>query len=247
MHHQMRPLWIVLTIAFLLPLPALGQSGTATFNHERQVHRARWDRPEGFELGLRSGYGLPVGGAFGSRVAGAPVGIVTEVKDLIRAQVPIWIDLGYRLRNGLYLGVYGEVGPGVQSGCTPPNCHLFNLRAGFNARYHFRAGRRVEPWMGLGLGYELLFIQVTPPIDSPGTFVTTGALHGFEFLNAQVGIDFRVTRQAVLAPFFSCAVSQYQRLDNRFDGGPVFSTSNFDKPIHAWLLFGLRGAYNFGS
>ena len=247
MHHPMRPVWILLAIAFLLPLPALGQSGTADFNRERRAHRARLDRPQGFELGLRSGYGVPVGDAFGSRPGGGPVAVVTELKDLIQGQVPIWLDLGYRLRSGLYLGAYGEIGPGIRSQCSPPDCYLFNLRAGFNARYHFLAGRRVEPWVGLGIGYELLFTQVTPPIGTPGSFVTTGALHGFEFLNAQVGIDFRVTRQAVLAPFFSCAVSQYQRLDNRIDGGPVFSTSSFDKPIHAWLLFGLRGAYNFGS
>jgi hypothetical protein len=243
---QTRHLWIVLAIAVLLPLPALARGEAGGFHGKRRVHRARLDRPQGFELGLRAGYGVPVGNAFvafSSQVP--PVQIVTRLSSLIEGQVPIWLDLGYRLRNGLYLGGYAQIGPGIQEQCTPPDCYFFDLRVGFNARYHFLAGRRVEPWVGLGLGYELLYQQRYTTIL--GTrFSSSAALHGFEFLNAQVGVDFRVTRQWALAPFFTCAVSQYERLTSR-TAGAVSSRTDFEKTVHLWLLFGLRVAYNFGS
>lgn len=246
MHPEMRRLWIILAATFLLPLPALGQGGSVDSNRERRIHRARLDRPEGFELGLRSGYGVPAGNAYAEPVLGAPSPIVFKLADGIAGQVPIWIDVGYRLRSGVYLGGYAQIGPGIQAQCSPPDCYLFDLRVGFNARYHFLAGRRIEPWVGLGLGYELLHIQQYETIL--GTRLSSsGALHGFEFLNAQVGVDFRVTRQVAVAPFFTCALSQYERLTGRTPTGVSFSRSDFEKTVHAWFLFGLRGAYNFGS
>jgi len=232
---------MLLVAAALFTVPARAESragsGLAGFA------RARWARPHGFELGLRVGYGVPEG-----RIADAPVSVPSggglDLSDVIQGQVPIWIDAGYRLPIGLYLGGYAEIGPGISSQCEPPDCNIFDLRLGANARYHFLAGRRIEPWVGVDLGYELLYSRST--IRVLGAQISSSlALHGFEFFNAQVGVDFRVTPEVVLAPFFTCALSQYEQVTARVEENEV-STSDFDKAIHLWLLFGVRGAYNFG-
>src|SRR4051812_6830527 len=57
----------------------------------------------GFEAGLRVEYGIPLGDATG---AGRPL------SDGISGQIPLAIDLGYRVIPNLFIGLYAQYGFG---------------------------------------------------------------------------------------------------------------------------------------
>jgi len=55
---------------------------------------------EGFELGARLGYGLPMGDAVKD----------AKLSDSVSGQIPIWLDVGYRIDESLFVGAYGQYG-----------------------------------------------------------------------------------------------------------------------------------------
>ena len=71
------------------------------------------------------------------------------------------------------------------------------------------------PWFGAGLGYEWMTASV-------GTLDV--AFHGFEFLNLQLGGEFRVSPQVGLGPYLGLSVARYDGGSTSL-GGERTSTS----------------------
>jgi opacity protein-like surface antigen len=187
----------------------------------------------GISLGLRAGYGVPLGTATG--VTGAP-----NISSSIAGTIPLWADVGYRFASNWYIGGFFQYGIGILASnvcATGTSCTNYDMRFGLNAHYHFMPGQMLDPWVGIGAGYEILSTTVTP---TGGTGVTSN-VRGFEFGNAQVGLDWMATPSLGVGPFVAFTVAQYTDASV----GSV-SASITNKSIHEWLLFGLRGVFNIG-
>lgn len=193
----------------------------------------------GFQLGLRSGYGIPLGSAFG-----LPPGQTgsTDLKDGIKGMIPIWADVGYRFDPNWYLGGFFQFGIGLlpsNSGCTGGvSCSENDLRFGLNIHYHFLPAESLDPWVGVGAGYEILNIKV-----SQGGSNLSTSLRGFEFGNLQLGLDFKLGPTFAIGPFAAFTIAQYSE-GSATVGGTTQSASIDNKKIHEWLVFGLRGVFN---
>lgn len=199
----------------------------------------------GFEGGLRLGYAVPLG----------EISDGDDLNDGISGQIPLWLDLGYRLDRHWFIGVYAQYGFGFAGGVIDDacdaadafadvSCTASDIRLGIQAHYHFlNAASSLDPWLGVGLGYEWLSFGV----DGNNAEVTiTGS--GFEFLNLQFGLDFKAAEHLVFGPFVSFSLGQYG--DVSVDcSSPIGGCGGFsdyeidDKALHEWLLLGLRGAY----
>jgi hypothetical protein len=201
------------------------------------------DPGTGFETGLRVGYAVPLGNIVGGNDDDR------GLDNAIKGAVPIWVDLGYRVLPELFVGLYGQYGFGF-SGDTfgdnceesDTNCSASTLRLGLELHYHPVPKSVANPWVGLGLGYEWLTIGI-----ERGSRELSFTVHGFELLNLQAGLDFKVTDNFYLGPALSFSLGQFSEVSASCSGGDADDCAEDpeieEKAVHEWLVLAVRGAY----
>ena len=198
-----------------------------------------------FAIGLRLGYALPMGSSVGVG-SGATA---QEMTDVVSGQFPIWLDLGYMVTPNVMLGVYGQYGftslaGQIKTECDQASalgvsCSASDIRLGGQVQYHFSPSEKIDPWLGLGVGYEWMTISASGAGQDLSTTIS-----GVEFANLQGGVDFKVMPNFGIGPFISLPLGQYGSVSNSGSGAasnPGGDISN--KAIHEWLTFGARGAF----
>ena len=201
---------------------------------------ARADEPDSkapstptLEVGARTGASIPVGSA----IRGASLG------DAIDAQVPIQLDLGVRLMPNLFVGAYGSYGlvfP-ADKACGGASCSGSDVRVGVQAHYHFRPEHTLDPWLGVGAGYEWLTLR-----ESQDGVDRSATLRGFELVNLQAGLDYRVGHFGI-GPFAGFSVGQFDKLDESITARGITRDASVDVPntaLHEWVTVGLRGTFD---
>ncbi|WP_394844747.1 hypothetical protein LZC95_47840 [Pendulispora brunnea] len=184
----------------------------------------------GLEIGLRTGFALP----FGQIADRAP-----DISEYVTGQVPFWLDAGYRIIPELYVGGYAQYGIGITKNCPSGiSCSANDVRLGINVQYHPTPLQVTDPWIGLGFGYEVFNLsQSTTRGES-----ADASAKGWEFANFQTGVDFRASPNFRIGPFVSFSLDQTATISQG-----SLSSSDFDKALHMWLFFGLRGAFVVGG
>jgi hypothetical protein len=172
----------------------------------------------GFAIGLRSGYAIPAG------IAG-----VNHLTDVVTGVIPIGVDVGWFINRHVYVGGYFLYGFALGVGnnladCTTYTCSVSTLRFGAVVHYHFRPETQWDPWVGGGLGYDVLNTEEDD--DTEGDIVQSGAAHGF-IVNIESGIDFKPLKYVGLGPYVELTTGHYS--------SDVSATS-----LHEWLTFGIR-------
>jgi len=202
----------------------------------------------GFSTGLRLGVGVPLGKA-GQDLGGAE----RDLSDLTSWRAPVWVDVGYALSGALTIGAYAQVGVGGVGDSCIGDCDWSDIRAGAAAELRFLPGAPVNPWLGVGLGWEWLsYRQLLSGMvpDEMGNMVpVTGRLSesfGGPELMLHGGVDFQVEDALRIGPYASATVSQY--LTDSFSCVPPDERCPPDGSIdgsgfHSWIGVGLRGAY----
>ncbi|MFO0581631.1 MAG: Ig-like domain-containing protein [Anaeromyxobacter sp.] len=185
------------------------------------------------EVGARLGLGLPVGDA----VKSAPL------SRELSWQLPIQLEAEARpfkklpaLAVGGYLG-YG-VG-GVGDVCvSSASCSGHTLDLGVQATWHFPIVKKLgaSPWAGAGLGYGWAADEV-----SIGGDERTVKLRGPQ-LRLMGGAEWRLRDRFAVGPFVQCGIGRYGWLEV---SSPLGTSSGAppDAALHAWLGFGVRGAF----
>jgi outer membrane protein len=182
--------------------------------------------PSGLRVALRTGVARPLGQAF--TASGA-------MTDTITGYVPVRLDVGYRFARHFYVGVAAQIATIIPSGCpSGSSCSGSDARVGIMAAYHLRPTRTVDPWAGVGIGYEALSVSRTVG----GSSVDISA-RGFEILDLELGVDLRLTRSLRVGPVLSSSIGSYTRL--AVNGT---RTADFDTSTHAWVMLGFRGAFD---
>jgi hypothetical protein len=196
----------------------------------------------GFEAGLRVGYGLP----FGELRADS------DLNDGISGQIPLWLDVGYRLNPALFLGGYvqygfGFVGGAIDESCDDTDgvdCSATDIRLGLQLHYHIAPRSTANPWLGLGVGYEWMSLGVEAGGDE-AVFTSSG----FEFINLQAGLDFGLADHLFAGPFISLSLGQYDEVSVDCDGaicstlGRAGDAEIEDTATHGWFVLGVRATY----
>lgn len=184
-------------------------------------------------LGLRLGYGIPMGKAAGGADGG-------NLSDGISGQIPIQLDLGYMVTPNLMLGLYGQysfgmLGKQVSDSCdaNQVDCSASGIRVGVQGQYHFSPSEAINPWLGLGIGYEWNTISM-----SSNGVSADSKYSGFEFATLQGGADFRVLPNLGVGPFVSFSLGEFSSASAL--GRDVDIQ---EKAIHEWLTLGVRGAF----
>jgi len=182
-----------------------------------------------FEAALRVGIGVPFGAAYQS---GA--GSDQSLSEIDSFTIPIQLDLGVRLGGSWFLGgyfSYGFAGSNTTTSCsTSGDCSPSTLRVGGQVHWHPLGSASIDPWIGIGSGYEKLSVS-----SSSGT----ATLSGWEFANLQLGVDFALGSLFRIGPWVSFSIGQYGSASGSTSGGGV-TIDLQNKTIHQWLMGGVR-------
>jgi len=186
-------------------------------------------------FGARLGYAIPLGSLDGA----------ASLSDTLTGHVPIWLDAGYLFIPQLYAGLYFEYGVGLVSSKTcVSGCSSNVVRIGIDAQYRILPESSFDPWVGIGLGYEILNGSA---IGTTG--VTAGrqegiAFNGFEFVNLQAGLDYKPLANLGIGPFLAFSVAEYTNVGESLDGVSVPGTTITSTAVHEWIYLGVRGEYD---
>jgi hypothetical protein len=199
---------------------------------------ARADEERGLSAGVRVGYGAPIGNAYTGKSLG----------DLQGGANPWWFDLGYRFNPHFYLGAFYQFAmtypPNHTCGTSPSgvaqSCDGNYQKFGIDAMYHILPKSLVDPWVGLGIGYEITRINYE---SNPGN-ETNYVARGWQYVDIQAGLDLLLSKRIPFGPFVDLSFSQYAYAHTGDQNGnttDVFIPST----VHEWLTVGLRGMFNF--
>lgn len=188
------------------------------------------------QLGVRFGVAFPSG----DFQEDAPVG------NLVDRTLPIGLEVGWRFWDHLTVGIHGQYGFGkldaaLQRDCDQfrSTCSVSTIRAGIHARWALRPEGRIDPWFGVGMGYEWFRNTV-----ENGGLEATLAYRGFEWARGEMGLDVRFGRFAV-GPWLSFGLGIYS--DRTLEVPPDVSASEkvANGATHGWFEAGVRGLVTF--
>jgi hypothetical protein len=179
----------------------------------------RGDDGTGFGFGVRAAYSTPLGGLTNTQ----------DMHDVVHFQIPIWVELGYHITKSIYAGAYGQWAPNLFSWdvCLEgQSCSSNTERLGVEVRYGAAPDAAINPWVGLGFGYEWFHTTVTGNDRS---------FKGFEMLVPEIGVDYNVGK--VSAGFFA-SYSLFGKYTSFTSGG--VSNDLPDSRTHSWFQAGIR-------
>ncbi len=215
-------------LALALSLPTLAAAQTR--------HGGEYGPPyQGLTLSGWLGVGMPTG-----RFAddGGDVG------DVVSASVPLGVGAYFRFNPHFRLGGFFEVAPlSIDDSACPADtdCSGTSYRLGVEGQFHFSPFRRVDPWLGLGLGYEWAnFHASTYDYWTDTTYYSDTKFRGVIFPRITGGVDFSVTPHFTLGPYFGYTVGQYDHVD--YGGNDAGELAH--KSFHGWFELGVRGNFN---
>lgn len=213
----------VWSVACLVLMPAIGRA--------EETPPAR----RGFQLALRTGVAIPFGN----------VTPATAMSDALSPQVPLLLDVGWKPIRHLFLGAYlgGTIGGAagqIADTCNENgiNCIGVGFRGGLLAEVNIRPDHFVNPWAGLGFGYE-----IGGSGGTQGRSSIDNSVRGFELVRVLTGVDFRLQEYFGIGPFLDVSFGRYDYAASRIDLGGLVSKLGGDvndKALHVWLLAGVR-------
>ena len=182
------------------------------------------DQP-GVSLSARLAYAVPMG----SLAQG------TTLSDGISGGIPIVLEAAYRFNRNLSLGLAGQYAYMMTKNCDAgASCSSSDYQIFLEGIYNARMGSTIDPWVGLGIGYE----QLTVSESAGGTSQDVG-VSGWGLATVQVGGNFVAAPQVEVGPFLSFSVGKYGTASSGSQSADIPMTA-----FHEWLQIGVRGTFN---
>ncbi len=184
----------------------------------------------GIWLGARGGYAVPSGD---TSLGGA------AVRDVVDHKIPIWLDLGYRFNRWVWGELFLELAPAEVASACPPGvaCSASDVRFGLGAQFHLASRRALDPWVGVGLGVEVLKAKVWDPALLG---ITTSTWAGIELPFVEAGVDVAVSQRLSFGPYAALSAAYFTSVSHRPPGGGTTSRSIEGRASHAWAQAGLK-------
>jgi opacity protein-like surface antigen len=210
---------------------------------------AHADEETGLAVGLRLGYAIPFGDAQSNTVNGTSTNV--SMASYQRGWFPFWFDVGYRFTPSIYLGLFYEYGPTFpKSGnCYVYNpgpaaagevtCDGFSQRLGLAFNYHIRPHELLDPWVGIGIGWEMAQLNYAQGASADTfSFQTWGPE-----ADLQLGLDLRFSHRIPFGPFVDVSFSEYNT-ESKYNADIQGSDVAFGDRLHGWVTLGVRAQFD---
>jgi hypothetical protein len=203
------------------------------------------------ELGARTGYGVPA--------QGSSAGVGDTLDSEIAGQIPLWVDLGVRIRPEFFVGAYFDYGVGipgellslycdqVTNGFHEDGCSSRDIRLGGEMAFHFLPKASLDPWVGAGFGLEWEGWDIDAHVPTGGKRSISVTGNGLEHLNLHFGLDYGLSHHFSIGPFVTMALSEFRSRSVSCRGAckdvTLPDTAITDKTLHEWLFVGIRAVF----
>jgi Autotransporter beta-domain/PEGA domain len=202
--------------------PAAAATAAPVSNGEADPNATR------FEAAIRAGIGIPLG----DLSARSP-----SLSDFDSFTIPLMVEIGARIGGHVFLGAYFQYGVGGSTNgdtCGAGfSCSPSTLRFGGEVHWHPLGNVPVDPWVGLGSGYESLRLGVS------GNATGSYSVNGWEFASLQAGVDFALGSAVKIGPWISFSIGQYSS-GSVSGSNTTVGADITEKSIHEWLMGGVR-------
>ncbi len=183
---------------------------------------------DGILFGLRGGWAIP----FGDVVRDAPL------SELVDGKVPLWLEVGYRFNGYFRSTLYFELAPMSLVDCpTGAACSAFDVRSGLLFQLHPAPRSWLDPWLGVGFGFEHIQATAPPSTGTPDAWELSW--DGLE-LPVEAGLDLAISDVLTIGPYASASFAQFTSASARPPGGSTSSGAVESRATHGWLQAGLR-------
>lgn len=186
--------------------------------------------PSGPVFALRGGVGVPSG-----RVALAG----PDVADVVSRKVPVGVELGYRFGRRIWALLHFELAHATPASgicATATSCSASDLRFGAQLALRLFPGKRLDPWIGAGIGAEVLELEGK---DRASGAELEQSWAGVELPFVEAGVDLALGDRIAIGPFASLSFVRFTSETTRGAGGKVSGTVQ-GRAQHRWLGAGLR-------
>jgi len=180
-----------------------------------------------FELSVGAGYTQPWGEISGNHMVNSDVGAGFS---------PV-VELGYRFTPHWSLGLGGQYHESATRDGLPDGSHSRGFALNVDATYHFRPYRFIDPYFQIGTGYRALWLL-------PSGVDNDSMVHGFELGRAQLGIDYRVSKDVAIGPYVAADLNLFA-WDSREGRSNVAHIE--DKRVNTFLSAGLMARFDVGG
>ncbi|MET0591156.1 MAG: hypothetical protein ABW133_00550 [Polyangiaceae bacterium] len=181
-----------------------------------------------FEIQSGSAFVQGFGGISKNREAG--------LRDLGKGSLSGQLGLGYRLDPKWMIGVYGEFGRYGRGDSVASSSKVYGAAAGVQAQYHLLPFDQVDPWIGLGTGWRGYWVND----EQRGT----QAMHGWDMLRVQLGVDWHATEWLSLVPNAGATMTMF--LTEQGVGETSFSSVT-DPRLNTFVFAGIGGRFDIGG
>jgi hypothetical protein len=228
----MRIRTLVLLTVVSIPALAQAQYGPRPPRSYPPSPAYRGPAPQGPVFGLRLGYGAPFGELSDE---GDP-----DLDDVVDHQIPIWIEMGYRFTPHLWGAIHGQIAPTMvnDSFCGGTDCDAMNYRIGVDLQLHLAPYQQVDPWVGIGFGYEWLNFEA---FDDAGVF-SDFSFSGWNLPLVEGGVDFALSPNVTIGPYVAWALGRYRHVEVDQPGLNISSDID-NEAYHSWFQIGVKGTF----
>jgi hypothetical protein len=189
----------------------------------------------GFQLAFRTGVAIPA--------AKVSQGDGNGMSDVFAWQVPILAELGGKPLSELFVGAYAGFGLGgvsssfeTQCNTVGVSCSSRTLRIGIESIVYLLPSRRVDPWIGYGIGLE-----TTTLVTEANKAVATQSLYGLELAHLMAGFDARISHFVGVGPYADISLGRYSSLHRDQTVAAAAVDDDIAHPaLHAWVTLGAR-------
>jgi hypothetical protein len=198
---------------------------------------ARAEVPRGTGAGplfaLRAGVGFPRGEI---RRDGP------DVRDYVERKIPLGLELGYRFGERIWGEFFFELAPAsaASSLCAAGvECYASDARLGVAVLLRLAPRWRVDPWVGLGVGVEVLNAKgwnasAAPPAHYEWSWA------GVELPFVETGFDLAVSQRVGVGPWASLTIARFTSESSEKDDGGTVTHKIQDRAYHGWISGGLK-------
>jgi hypothetical protein len=181
------------------------------------------------EIGIGLGYAQPTGNL---TAGGRPI------SDIARAGGEVNAEVGYRVDPRWLVGLYGGYSQFHAPGGTSSDI-VNSATGGIQAQYHIMPYTRVDPWVGLGVGYRGFFAT---PRNGP-----THALHGLDVARLRIGADYRVNEQVAMGPVVGMDLTMFTSEHIPGASSTVEAIGSENLTVTPFFFAGLAGKFDIGT
>lgn len=191
--------------------------------------------------------GLILGVDTGLSKTGGSITAGAKMSNAAGGMVPLRLEAGWKFADRLTVAGFFTIDFGIVSGdfkascdASGADCSANQSRVGAQVRWNLLSARRLDPWVGGGVAWEVLGIERTSG--------TTGVNTNYQGIGWDVhgGFDYWISQRFSVSPYLGLSLGKYS--EAKLVSEPLSDWEEIpNTSVHLLVTAGVRIAFDFGG